>query len=119
MEIGSTGSTGSASGEYGGPRRSAALTAGVVLACLLAADLLVTDALIERYAGDLNQLGRMLVGVGSAGVVKITAIAALIAAVILQRATRIGTLCWVWAAAGIYVTVVVMNAYTLAAAGAR
>jgi hypothetical protein len=96
--------------------RTAALVALTVLASLLAADLLLMNALLERHAADLNQLGRLLVGAGAAGTVKIVLIAGLMALVLRQRATRLRLVCTVWALTGIYVTVVVVNAYTLRAA---
>jgi hypothetical protein len=93
------------------------LVALVALATLLAADLLVTHALVQR-AAPLNQLGRALAGTGDASVVKLVLVAGLSAFVLRQRATRLGLLCTVWALTGVYVTVVLVNAYTLRAAGA-
>jgi hypothetical protein len=98
--------------------RTAALVALVALATLLAADLLVAQALFDRSAR-LNELGQLLAGTGDAGVVKMVLIAGLIAFVLRQRVTRLGLLCAVWGLTGVYVTVVLVNAYTLrAAAGA-
>jgi hypothetical protein len=99
-------------------RRKAALVGLLVLATLLATDLLVMDAVLARYAGDLNPLGKALVGAGGAAAVKIILIAGLMAFVLRQRVTRLGVVCAVWAVAGVYTTVVVVNAYTLRAAGA-
>ena len=99
--------------------RTAALLGLIVLATLLATDLLVMNALLDRHAADLNQLGRLLVGAGNAGVVKVVLIAGLMAFVLRQRVTRLRLVCAVWALTGVYMTVVVVNAYTLrAAAGA-
>jgi hypothetical protein len=99
--------------------RTAALLGLVVLAALLCADLLVMDAVLDRHASELNPLGQALVGAGDAKVVKVALIAALMAVVIRQRVTRLRMVCAVWAVTGVYVTVVVVNAYTLrAAAGA-
>ena len=98
-------------------RRTAALVGLVVLAALLAADLMVMEAVLARYGGDLNPLGKALVGAGDAAVVKITLIAGLMAFVLLQRDTRLRLVCAVWAVAGVYTTVVVVNAYTLRIAG--
>jgi hypothetical protein len=99
--------------------RTAALVGLLVLAVLLAADLLVTYALLDRHAADLNQLGRLLGGAGDAGALKVALIAGVMAFVLRQRVTRLRLVCAVWALAGVYVTVVVVNAYTLrAAAGA-
>ena len=99
-------------------RRKAALVGLLVLATLLATDLLVMDAVLARYAGDLNPLGKALVGAGGAAAVKIILIAGLMAFVLRQRVTRLGLVCAVWAVAGVYMTVVVVNAYTLRVAGA-
>jgi hypothetical protein len=99
-------------------RRKAALVGLLVLATLLATDLLVMDAVLARYAGDLNPLGKALVGAGGAAAVKIILIAGLMAFVLRQRVTRLGLVCAVWTVAGVYMTVVVVNAYTLRAAGA-
>jgi hypothetical protein len=99
-------------------RRTAALVGLVVLAALLAADLVVMDAVLTRYGGDLNPLGKALVGAGGAASVKLTLIAALMAFVLRQRVMRLRLVCAVWTVAGVYVTVVVVNAYTLRAAGA-
>lgn len=100
-------------------RRTAALVGLVVLATLLATDLLVAEAVLARYADDLNPLGKALVGAGDAVAVKLTLIAGLMAFVLRQRDTGLRLVCAVWAAAGVYMTVVVVNAYTLrAAAGA-
>jgi hypothetical protein len=99
--------------------RTAALLGLVVLAALMCADLLVMDAVLDRHASALNPLGEVLVGAGAAKVVKIALIAALMAFVLRQRVTRLRMVCAVWAVTGVYVTVVVVNAYTLrAAAGA-
>ena len=99
--------------------RTAALLGLIVMAALLAADLLLMNALLDRHAADLNQLGRVLVGAGDAGVVKIILIMGLMAFVLRQRVTRLRLVCAVWGVTGVYVTVVVVNAYTLrAAAGA-
>jgi hypothetical protein len=98
-------------------RRTAALVGLLVLATLLATDLLVMDAVLARYAGDLNPLGRVLVGAGGAAAVKITLIAGLMAFVLRRRVTHLGLVCTVWAVAGVYMTIVVVNAYTLHAAG--
>jgi hypothetical protein len=98
--------------------RTAALLGLVVLAALLGADLLVRDALLHRHAGELNPLGRALVGVGGAGLLKVALIAGLMAVVLRQRVTQLRMVCAVWTVAGVYVTVVVVNAYTLRAAGA-
>jgi hypothetical protein len=96
--------------------RTAALTGLVVLATLLATDLLVMDVVLTRYGGDLNPLGRALMGAGAAAAVKLTLIAGLMAFVLRQRVTRLRLVCAVWAVAGVYLTVVVVNAYTLRAA---
>ena len=96
--------------------RTAALVGLVVLAALLATDLLVMDAVLTRYGGDLNPLGKALMGAGDAAAVKLTLIAGLMAFVLRQRVTRLRLVCAVWAVAGVYVTVVVVNAYTLRAA---
>ena len=97
-------------------RRTAALVGLVVLATLLATDLLVMDVVLTRYGGDLNPLGRALMGAGDAAAVKLTLIAGLMAFVLRQRVTRLRLVCAVWAVAGVYMTVVVVNAYTLRAA---
>ena len=47
-------------------RRTAALIGLVVLAALLATDLLVMEAVLTRYGGDLNPLGKALMGAGAA-----------------------------------------------------
>jgi hypothetical protein len=99
--------------------RKAALVALVALAALLAADLVVMKALFDR-AANLNELGRMLAGTGDASVVKLVLLTGLIAIVLRRRTTGLRLLCAVWAVTGVYVTVVLVNAYTLrvAAAGA-
>ena len=99
-------------------KRTAALVGLVVLAMLLATDLLVMDAVLARYADDLNPLGKALVGAGDAIAVKLTLIAGLMAFVLRQRVTHLRLVCAVWTVAGVYMTVVVVNAYTLRAAGA-
>jgi hypothetical protein len=97
-------------------RRTAALVGLVVLAALLATDLLVMDAVLTRYGGDLNPLGKALMGAGDAAAVKLTLLAGLMAFVLRQRVTRLRLVCAVWTVAGVYMTVVVVNAYTLRAA---
>ena len=54
----------------------------------------------------------------TAAAVKLTLIAGLMAFVLRQRVTRLRLVSAVWAVAGVYVTVVVVNAYTLRAASA-
>ena len=99
--------------------RTAALVGLVVLTALLGADLLVMNAVLDNHASELNPLGQALVGAGDAKVVKIALIVALMAFVVRQRVTRLRLVCAVWTVTGVYVTVVVVNAYTLrAAAGA-
>jgi hypothetical protein len=96
--------------------RTAAMLGLIVLAGLLAADLLVAHAVLREHAGQLNPLGQLLVGVGGAGLVKVMLVAGLMAFVVRRRVTRLPVVCAVWAAIGVYVTVVVVNAYTLSAA---
>jgi hypothetical protein len=93
--------------------RTAALLGLVVLAVLQAADLIATGALLHHHRAELNPLGRALIGTGGAVVAKFGILAALMALVVLQRVTRLGLICGVWAVAGIYVAVVAMNFYTL------
>jgi len=108
-----------ASDRTGDLGRTAALVGVLVLALLLVADLLLMHALLDRHAADLNQLGRVLVGAGDAGAVKVALIAGAMVFVLRQRVTRLRLVCAIWALAGVYVTVVAVNAYTLrAAAGA-
>jgi hypothetical protein len=76
----------------------------------------VAHAVLREHGARLNPLGQLLVGAGGAGLVKILLVAGLMAFVVRRRVTRLAVVCAVWTAIGVYVTVVVVNAYTLSAA---
>jgi hypothetical protein len=88
----------------------------LVLAVLNVLDLVTTYAFLDRGVPEGNPIADHLLQTGSAGWVKGALLLALGLAV-LRRTPRLSSTCLLWLVNGVYLTVVVVNAMIVAAAG--